>query len=281
MLIPETGRPQPKTDRPMVSVIVAVKNASATLQRCIDSVVGQTWPGKELIVCDGASSDGTRAIIERNQANLAYWCSQRDHGIYDAWNRGLSHAHGDWICFLGADDIFWSPTVLASAMAQAGKVYPRERVIYGRVALLTPDGTFLRYLGKPWGKAKEQLMQINSLPHPGLLCHRSVFQEHGIFDISYRISGDYEFLLRELKSGDAHFMEDVITVGMQTGGISSRTNWIRLALKEIRRAQKKHGFRYPGPLWIAAYLRALVRSAIAGIIGEEKTDKVIDVLRRF
>jgi glycosyltransferase involved in cell wall biosynthesis len=277
----EIDRRHLKPDAPMVSIIVAAMNARATLQRCIDSVVNQTWPRKELIICDGASSDGTRAIVEYNQNKLAYWCSEPDNGIYDAWNKGLSHSHGDWVCFLGADDVFWSPTVLASAMAQAGKIFPRIRVIYGRVALIAPDGTFLRYLGKPWEESKERFMQVNSLPHPGLLCHRSLFEEHGVFDNSYRISGDYEFLLRELKSGDAHFMGDVITVGMQTGGISSRTKWIRLALKESRRAQRKHGFRYPGPLWIAAYLRALVRSAIASIIGQEKTDKVIDVLRRF
>lgn len=271
----------PSPPEPTVSVIVATLNAASTLQRCIDSIVSQTWKRTELIVCDGGSTDDTVNILKKNQAKIVHWSSETDKGIYNAWNKGLTVARGTWICFLGADDYFWSPTVLVSAMTQANELLPKIRVIYGRVALIAPDGTLLRFLGKPWEDVKRRFLQMSCLPHSGLLCHRSLFAEHGFFDETYRISGDYEFLLRVLKSGDAHFMNDIITVGMQTGGISSRSKWIRLALQEIRRAQRRHGFSYPGPIWVGAYLRALARSLTAFLVGEKRTDKAVDFLRRF
>jgi glycosyltransferase involved in cell wall biosynthesis len=93
----------------MISVIVAVFNGAKTLQQCIDSVAGQTYPHKELIVIDGGSIDGTREILEGDATKLAYWVSEPDRGIYHAWNKALARARGDWICFLGADDYLWSP----------------------------------------------------------------------------------------------------------------------------------------------------------------------------
>ena len=82
---------------PLVTVIVATLNASKTLQSCIDSIVSQTWPKKELIICDGLSKDGTVEILRRNDAVISHWCSETDSGIYNAWNKGLRRAHGDWI----------------------------------------------------------------------------------------------------------------------------------------------------------------------------------------
>ncbi|MEQ1667696.1 MAG: glycosyltransferase [Sulfuriferula sp.] len=88
---------------PLISIIIAVYNGKATLQQCIDSVVQQTYSNKELIIIDGGSKDGTVELLEENRNKFSYWESEPDRGIYNAWNKGLTQAKGEWICFLGAD----------------------------------------------------------------------------------------------------------------------------------------------------------------------------------
>src|SRR3990170_1119466 len=103
---------------PLFTIIVATLNSAHRLPRCIASFAGQTYPRRELIVMDGGSTDGTVDIIRTQGPAVAYWESSPDRGIYHAWNKALAHAHGEWICFLGADDYFWSPTSL-SRVAEA------------------------------------------------------------------------------------------------------------------------------------------------------------------
>jgi hypothetical protein len=264
---------------PRVSVIVATLNARHTLQSCIDSVANQSWSNKELIVCDGVSNDGTVEILERNETAITWWCSERDKGIYNAWNKGLRYAGGDWICFLGADDYFWNANVLERYMAAASRLYPEVRVIYGQVALVADDGRVIRKIGAPWEQEKHRFRQLSCLPHPGLLCHRAVFAQYGSFDESFRISGDYEFLLRELLSRDAYFVPDLITVGMRTGGISSRSKTIRLGYEECRQAQRMHHMGSPGLRWLVGYAIALARWAVARLVGERRLDRWVNFLR--
>ena len=266
------------SDSDKITIIVATLNAQATLQSCIDSIHQQTWNEKEIIVCDGVSKDGTIEILKRNDAVLSYWCSEPDNGIYNAWNKGLRHATGDWICFLGADDYFWDENVLENYMTVANKIYPDIRIIYGQVALVSNDGDVVRRVGAPWEQEKQRFRQVNCLPHPGLLCHRDVFEQNGLFDDSFRIAGDYEFLLRELLSRDAYFVPDLVTVGMRTGGISSRSSTIRIGYEECRKAQRMHNIHWPGFRWLTGYVFALVRWMIAKVTGEKRIDQIITTL---
>ena len=91
---------------PLITIIIAVFNGAKTLQQCIDSVAQQSYPNKELIIIDGGSKDGTLDLLKANSEKIDYWVSETDNGIYNAWNKGLAQANGDWICFLGADDFF-------------------------------------------------------------------------------------------------------------------------------------------------------------------------------
>ena len=264
-----------KSSSNTISIIIATLNADATLQSCIDSVQRQTWHKKEIIVCDGGSDDQTIDILKCNDSVLAYWHSEPDKGIYNAWNKGLSHATGDWICFLGADDYFWDEKVLEKYMTSANQVYPEIRVIYGQVALVSKDGFVVRRIGAPWEQEKRRFRQVSCLPHPGLLCHRDVFEQYGQFEDSFRIAGDYEFLLRELLTRDAHFVPELVTVGMRTGGISSRSSTIRLGYEECRMAQRMHNIHWPGFRWLLGYAFALGRWTIAKVIGERSVDQII------
>ena len=266
---------------PLISIIVAVFNGAKTLQQCIDSVAQQTYAKKELIIIDGGSKDGTVDLLEANQQQISYWISEPDRGIYNAWNKGLSQAKGDWICFLGADDYFWDAQVLERMAELLEKLPPDIRVAYSQIMLLNNDGEALYPIGEPWGEIKDRFKQVMCIPHQGVMHRSCLFGQHGKFDESFRIAGDYELLMRELKTGDAVFIPDLITVGMRQGGISSDPANTLVAMREMRRVQQMHGQRLPGWIWIAAMARVYVRLLLWRILGEGLTRKALDMYRHM
>lgn len=266
---------------PLISVIVAVYNGEATLDQCLDSIACQTYVNVELIVIDGGSRDGTLEIIRSKSAHVADWLSEPDRGVYDAWNKGLKRVRGDWVCFLGADDFFWDEHVL-ERMATALVALPAEvRISYGQVMLLSLGGKPLYPIGEPWLAVKERFKQVMCIPHPGLMHRRSLFDEKGCFDDSFRIGGDYELMLRELLVADAYFVPGIVTVGMRQGGISSTPRNALDAMKELRRAQAMHGLKRPGMLWLAAQARVYFRIFLSCLVGERNTRRFIDFGRRL
>ena len=263
-----------------ISIIVAVYNCATTLQQCIDSVAQQTYPNKELIIIDGGSNDGTVKLLEANREIINYLVSEPDSGIYNAWNKGLVQAKGEWICFLGADDFFWDKQALERMATALVKLPSNIRVAYGQIMLLNNDGQSLYKVGEPWERVKMNFKQVMSIPHPGLMHRRSLFEERGMFDESFRIAGDYELLLRELKLGDAAFISDVILTGMRYGGISSDPDNILISLCEVRRAQKMHGQHLPGRLWLIAIVKVHIRRLLWCVVGEAAAKKMLDLGRR-
>ena len=261
---------------PLISVVIAVFNGAETIQRCIDSVSVQTYVPKELIVIDGGSTDGTLEILRRNESKLAYWESEADRGIYHAWNKGLNHARGDWICFLGSDDQFWAPDVLDRMAPILVRAYPPVRVVYGEALRVNRMGQEGLRVGEDWGSAKKSFQQVMNIPHPGLMHHRSLFEEHGGFDESFRIAGDYELLLRELRHNDALFVPGLVVAGVQHGGVSATPHGRLVSLMESRRAQRKLGIARPGRVWLVAYAKALIRLWLWRALGSRVAPYVFD-----
>jgi glycosyltransferase involved in cell wall biosynthesis len=266
---------------PLISIIVAVFNGVKTLQQCIDSVAKQTYPNKELIIIDGGSNDGTVDLLWANEEQISYWVSEPDQGIYNAWNKGLAQAQGEWICFLGADDFFWELQVLERISTQLEKLPASIQVAYGQTMLISMDGESLYSVGEPWEKIKERFLQVMCINHQGVMHRRGLFEQHGKFDESFHIAGDYELLLRELKKSDASFIPGTIFVAMRQGGISSKPENTLLAMKELRRAQRMHGQLMPGWIWFMAMVRVYIRLLLWNSIGEQATRKLIDLGRRM
>lgn len=100
-----------------VTVITVVYNDVVSLRETIDSVFSQSWGNLEYIIIDGGSSDGTVDIIKAYSDRLSYWCSEPDRGVYDAMNKGIGHATGEWICFLNSGDVFSEADSLELMMA--------------------------------------------------------------------------------------------------------------------------------------------------------------------
>lgn len=236
---------------PEASVVIAVKNGAATLQAALDSVFAQRGVAHETVVIDGGSTDGTMAILQANARQLAYFSSASDSGIYAAWNRGLARARGAWLLFLGCDDRFHDATALHDLVRSREAQSDRFGLVYGRINLVTRRGAVAQSVGRPWRQARADFLAGFMLPTPAMLHHRSLFERHGGFDETYRIAGDYEFALRELKDGAAGFVERV-AVDMRLGGASGRPDSIHAALREIVRARAAHGLhRVPPRLRLA------------------------------
>lgn len=267
--------------KPLMTVIVAVFNGAKTLQQCIDSVALQTYENKELIIIDGGSQDGTIDLLKANKAKIQYWISEPDRGIYNAWNKGVSQAKGEWICFLGADDFLWNAQSISDFEKALREVPCDTRVAYGKVMLLNELAQNIYPVGEPWLDIKDRFKQVMCIPHQGVMHRRSLFEQHGIFDESFRIAGDYELLLRELRDNDAVFIDGVILAGMRQGGISSTPANSMRALKEIRRAQKLHGLMRPGKIWFLALIRSYIKAWLWIIFGEEHVKKLLDHYRRI
>jgi len=261
------------------SVVVAVRNGARYLERCIRSVIAQTWPSKELIVIDGGSTDGTQDIIKSFPDSIAYWESQADRGIYHAWNKALRHVGGSSVYFLGADDYLWSPEVLKQLSPHLMKAYPPFRVVYGRVSSVTERGELIVLEGMPWERARTRILEEMTIPHQGVMHHRSLFEIHGDFDDSFRIAGDYDLLLRELTHSGALYVPEIVVAGMQVGGYSTTPAFAMQTLREFRRAQRKHGIRHPSLGWTWAYLKAWSKHGLSRILGERITRALANVYR--
>lgn len=213
-----------------VSLVIAVLNAADTLEACLQSILDQRHVDKEILVLDGESGDGTVEILKRWTDRLDYWVSEPDSGIYNAWNKGVRHASGDWICFLGADDRFAGSESLAQLVALGER--EGAEFVSGRGRLVDAAGRHIKTFGGPW--LPEKAGWGHAICHPGSLHKASLFQRFGPFSEQYRISADYEFMLRWDDSVRVVYSEEpVVLVG--DAGICRKQKM--LSIRETARIQ--------------------------------------------
>ena len=217
---------------PMISIVIAVFNGAKTIQQCVDSIVNQTYPYKELIIMDGASKDATVSILERNTSQIAYWESKDDRGIAHAWNKALEHAKGDWILFLGADDHLHDPNVLSDFAEILGGDIGTD-LIYGQVVY---DGGIndKKIFGSEFDS--RVLRWRMNIPHTACFQRKKFLQGVGQFDEDFKIAIDYEILLRK-KSLSGRYVARLVS-RMGGWGVSSRLT--SKTLREFRAAQIKN-----------------------------------------
>jgi glycosyltransferase involved in cell wall biosynthesis len=263
---------------PLISIVIATRNAAGTLARCLDSIRAQSFRDFELLVMDGASTDATVELLRASGDIVTLWRSAPDSGIYGAWNKALALARGRWICFLGADDWLWDEGALERLAPHLRAEPPAERVVYSRVRQIDAGGALVAELGEPWERAKAAFRSHRCLPQPGLMHHRSLFERHGVFDERFAIAADYELLLRELKAADALFVP-AATVGMQFGGLTtSPQNYYRL-LRETREALALHGLAPPRLRWAYWTLCAWLYVKLRALLGDRAARRLADLYR--
>jgi hypothetical protein len=204
---------------PLVTVVTAVLNGRDCLVGCVESVLGQDYPNIEHILLDAGSSDGTVDVLAKYGDKVALWISEPDKGVYDA--------------FLGADDRYRPGAV--SAYMELARANPDAEFLSSRAQLEHPTG-YAPIFGGPW--RWPAFSKRMTTVHVGALHRRSLFERYGNFDDSYKIAGDYEFLLRPREKLRAAFTP-AVTVAMGAGGVSDST----AGLYEARRAKVGAGVR--------------------------------------
>jgi len=207
--------PHPKFN-PEFSIIIAVFNGAKFLESTLQSVFNQTYPDYELIVIDGGSRDGTLEVIKKYEENISYWVTESDQGIYDAWNKGIAKSRGRWIAFLGAGDEYHKDALLTYSQFISDAPHAYFDYISSKVAL-TFRGAVLKIFGIKWRWS--QFKSAMLVAHVGSIHHSSLYERFGVYDKSYKIVGDYEFLLRPRDQLRAGYI-NVVTANMSAGGLS-------------------------------------------------------------
>lgn len=213
---PESTSPLQAPSAPLISVIVVCKNPDLSLREALASIWAQhISPMPELIVVDGSTEDGSRVWLASQRSRISSLIMEADKGVYDAMNKGLAKASGEWVIFLGTDDKFVHDGVLS-------RVQPLLKQTTAGVAvgeISYDDGRIYQFPTKP------QPVERNFVHHQGAFYRRSLFTDFGTFDPSLMVMGDYDFNLR-LWSKKVVFASLPLRICVcGSGGLSDSGNW--------------------------------------------------------
>lgn len=221
------------------SVIIPVYNLKEKLFKAVDSVLVQTFKSFEIIIVDGGSTDGTLDLIKRYSNNTPFvkWISEPDEGIYDAMNKGIRLAKGNWLYFMGSDDVMYDDHVLRNVY-NIIKQKPQLDIIYGRA--------YMGFLTKDIRKETDLLYYCPC--HQTMFYKKSVFQRIGTFLTKYRVRADWHHTLLWYSSTEIkHAYIDCCIAVYATNGYSSYTKDLSFSrdlnsniLTYLRRLHKKY-----------------------------------------
>jgi glycosyltransferase involved in cell wall biosynthesis len=210
------------------SIITVSYNAAKSIERTIGSVVSQSCKDIEYIVVDGGSIDGTVEIIKKYELSIKNFISEPDEGIYDAMNKGLRMATGDYVWFLNAGDTFKSDETVAQVAAVCEKNGMPD-IVYGETDIVDAAG---KYLAPRRLKAPGQL-NWRSFRNGMLVCHQAFIVKRSIacgYDLSYRLSADFDWCIRCMRSAQTIVNSGMRLVNYQYEGATTANR--RRSLKE-------------------------------------------------
>jgi glycosyltransferase involved in cell wall biosynthesis/GT2 family glycosyltransferase len=240
------------------SVITVSRNAAAHIGRCLESVAAQTYPHVEHVIVDGASTDGTQDIVARFTKRNGAFVSEPDGGIYEAMNKGVRLASGDYVLFLGADDYLADARVLADAAAFLERQETPDW-IYGDLEV-RPPGQAATIFRPPSPPGALEFMVCGCLPHQATFAHKRLFARIGGFDERYRVHGDYDWFLRALTSeGVGVRYYNRVIASFALGGSSSQ---LEKGQAEVYAIQNSLPL-YRQPDWMERRLREFQRATLS------------------
>lgn len=242
---------------PRISIITVTYNSSAYLQDCINSIKQQDYDNIEYIIIDGKSTDGTQAIIRRNEDVVDFWVSETDRGMYDAINKGMAIATGDYIGLLNSDDVLDNPKVISRVV----KTFEEQKVdsVYGDLEFVDRhdvNRVMRIWKGKPYKRSR---FLYGWMPaHPTFYIRRSLIEQHGPYETHFYSAADYEFMCRYLyKNNISSAYIPSLMVRMRLGGQSN--NNIKSRLRANRRdylAMKRNNVPMP---FLVSILKPLIK----------------------
>ena len=221
---------------PKFSIITVTYNAAKVLDHTIQSIVTQTYKNTEYIIVDGGSTDGTLDIIQKYKEHIHTVVSEPDNGLYDAMNKGIKLATGDYICFLNAGDgLHEDDTLQQMVHSITGTELPD--VLYGETEIVDSEGHFLhmRRLSAP------KKLTWKSFKKGMLVCHQAFFARRDRvepYDLQYRFSADFDWCIRIMKKAKVLHNTHLTIIDYLNEGMTTQNQ--KASLKERFRIMAKH-----------------------------------------
>lgn len=225
------------TLRPKFSIITVTYNAASVIVPTLESVRAQTYSNYEYILVDGGSKDDTVAIAKASGIEFAHIISERDKGIYDAMNKGIALATGDYLLFLNAGDAFYAPDTLQTIADAIADEKELPDVLYGETAEVDENRNFVRMRRL---QAPERL-DWRSFRNGMLVCHQAFYARRDIapmYDLKYRLSADVDWCIKVMKRSKKMVNVNATVVNYLQNGISLQYH--RKSLMERFNIMSKH-----------------------------------------
>lgn len=223
-----------------ISIVTAVYNRAGSILATLNSVVSQDYPDVEHVVQDGGSSDGTVELVEAFYGDHIRLVSERDTGVYDGLNRGISRCTGDIVGLLHSDDQF----AYEKLLSDIAKIFQDPSIdgIYGDLDYVSSKNQNIVVRHWVSGAFTKSSLRYGWMPpHPTVFVRRSVYERFGKFDTRFRVSGDYDAMLRFFQNDELNFAYlPRVMVRMATGGISNGSfiNMLRKSREDLQIARR-------------------------------------------
>ena len=222
---------------PKFSIITVTYNAASVITPTLQSIAAQRYRNIEFLLIDGGSTDNTVEVARNSGVEIATLISERDKGLYDAMNKGIARATGDYLCFLNAGDSFHSPDVLQQMVDAIADKQELPDILYGETSEVDEERRFVRMRRL---QAPEKL-NWRSFRHGMLVCHQAFFAKRTIapmYDLNYRLSADVDWCIRVMKVSKDIVNTHIIIVDYLQNGLSLQHH--RASLIERFRIMEKH-----------------------------------------
>lgn len=260
------------SDTPLISIITVVLNGDSHLEQAIQSVLHQGYANIEYIVIDGGSTDKSLDIINNYKDEIDCLVIEPDKGIYDAMNKGINLAHGELIGLLNADDYYESDAI--ESVVNKYKANPSQQILFGNTYMLQEDMN-LRY--KHYSHTRYWLGM--GICHPAMFVHKDIYKMIGAFDLHYRISADFDFMVRAILKKVMFVPVNKFLVNYRTSGFSAMN--LPLTLYENRMIIKKYFnlFSVEYFAYLALYSKSMILLLLQKIIKLVLGDRLLDKAR--
>jgi len=222
-------------DNPKISVVTVVYNSAALIENTVKSIINQSYSHIEYIVVDGGSTDGTIDILNRYKKNISTLISEPDRGIYDAMNKGIRLATGDFLVFINSGDKFSSHDILEKIFS--AKESSSADVIYGDTDITDGEGNIIHSRRH----RPPESLNWKSFKHGMLVCHQSFIARRSLvenYDLNYRYAADFDWCIRILKKSKSVYNSRQVVSLFLEGGQTRKT--IVPGLKERFRIMRQH-----------------------------------------
>ncbi|MRG46921.1 glycosyltransferase [Chitinophaga sp. SYP-B3965] len=237
---------------PLITIITVVYNGAATLEETIKSVVDQTYPNIQYIIIDGQSRDNTVDIIKQYQSGISYWVSEADKGIYDAMNKALDKITGDYVYFIGADDVFMNNNVLEEVSRAITAAYEKDTIFYGNVLFKKTNRVYD-------GEFNDWKFCLRNISHQAIFYPAAIFKQFK-YDLKYKYLADYVLNL-ELKANKQYRFQYIpVTVCLYNDEGSSAISPDKAYLQDRMSFLKRS---FPWYVVLYARLRTFIKKIIS------------------